>query len=229
MHLFSPLLGTTPRVSTINQAGKSVLGMLVILLLASCSSTGSQQEVYSPGSGNSASDRQQVLEQQRDLAEQRARREAEEEARRLAEAEAAAEAERQAREEARLAAERERQEAEAAQRREAERQRELAARRAAEQARMVAEQQARIEQLRAQIAANEEETENIEAANAVLRQAVAAAEELTDALSEEEEKYNNTDPETGAPREELASARLQELADRLDSLRSQAETLMAEP
>ncbi len=90
-------------------------------------------------------------------------------------------------EEERLALERERREAEEAARREAERQREMAARRAEEQARVVAEQQARIDALRAQIAANEAETERVEAVNAVLRQAVAAAEELTDALASEEE------------------------------------------
>lgn len=203
------------------------LGLIILtsIFAASCSSTDSQM-VYSPGS--SSADRQETVEQQPTLAEENAQREeaarAQAEAQRLAEEEAARRAEQE-----RLAQERQRREAEEAARLEAERQREMAARRAEEQARVVAEQQARIDALRAQIAANEDETEKVEAANAVLRQAVAAAEELTQALADEEEKYNSTDPETGEPLEELATARLEELAEEVENLNNQAESLLAQP
>lgn len=208
------------------------LGLIILtaLFIVSCSSTTGGGTVYSPGP--TAAERQQILEQQRALADERERRQEEAEARRIAEEqaarEAAMEAERRAEEE-RLAQERQRQQAEETARREAERQRELVARRAEEQARIVAAQQARIEELRAQITANENETQGIEAANAVLRQAVVAAEQLTQALTEEEEKYNNTDPVTGEPREALANARLQELADEVENLSNQAESLLAQP
>jgi len=203
------------------------LGLIILtsIFAASCSSTDSQM-IYTPGS--SSADQQEAVEQQPALAEENAQREeaarAEAEAQRLAEEEAARRAE-----EERLAQERQRREAEEAARLEAERQREMAARRAEEQARVVAEQQARIDALRAQIAANEDETEKVEAANAVLRQAVAAAEELTQALTDEEEKYNSTDPETGEPLEELATARLEELAEEVEILNNQAESLLAQP
>lgn len=207
------------------------LGLIILaaLFIVSCSSTGSET-VYSPGP--TATEREEILEQQRALAEERARRQEEAEARRIAEEqaarEAAMEAERRAEAE-RVAQARQRQEAEETARREAQRQRDLAARRAEEQARVVAAQQARIEELRAQIAANENETQAIEAANAALGQAVAAAEQLTQALTEEEEKYNNTDPVTGEPREALATTRLQELAEEVESLSNQAESLLAQP
>ena len=188
------------------------LGLIILtaLFVASCSSTGSQT-VYTPGP--TSAERQQMEQEEQALVEEQAQQE--EQARRA--------------EEERLALERERREAEEAARREAERQREMAARRAEEQARVVAEQQARIDALRAQIAANEAETERVEAANAVLRHAVAAAEELTDALASEEEKYNNTDPATGEPLDELATAHLQELAEEVENLNNQAESLLAQP
>ena len=216
------------------------LGILAALFLVSCSSTGSQG-VNTPGSSSVADSGegtstttagdQPVTQETLEEAEVRIRREATE--RRLAEARAAEEAERRAEErraeEQRLAQERAQREAEEAARREAERQREIAARRAEEQARIAAAQQARIEALRAQIAANEDETADLEAANAVLRQAVVAAEQLTDALAAEEEKYNNTDPATGEPVEELSTARLEELSGQVEALSNQAETLMAQP
>ena len=206
------------------------LGLIILsaIFITSCSSTGSQT-VYTPGP--TSEERQQIQNQEQEeqvLAEERARQEEEArlaaQARRRAEEEAARRAEQE-----RLAQERARREAEEEARQEAQRQRELAARRAEEQARIVAEQQARIEALRAQIAANEDETEKVEAANAVLRDAIAAAETLTQALTEEEEKFNNTDPETGEPLEELASARLEELAEEVESLSNQAESLLAQP
>lgn len=203
------------------------LALVVALLsLAACSSTGSQTVSSSGASGATATETQsQALEQAEAEAEAKAREEAQArlaEQRRLAELRAAE----QRAEEERLAREREEQEAA---RREAERQRQLAAQRAAEQARIVAAQKARIEELQARIAANEAETGNLEAANAVLRQAVSTAEELTDALMAEEDKYTNTDPETGEPLEELSTARLEQLADEVESLNQQAESLLATP
>ncbi len=204
----------------LSRAGMTVV---TILFLASCSSTGSQI-VYTPGSSNTATAAPgQTQEQQQEASQQAA------EERRLAEAREAERLAEAAEREAQMQAERERVAAEEAARAEAQRQRELAARRAAEQARIVAAQQARIDDLRARIAANEGETENLESANAVLRQAVAAAELLTEALMTEEEKYNNTDPVSGEPLEPLATARLEALAQELESLGNQAESLMSEP
>jgi len=182
------------------------LGLIIFIALfvASCSSTGSQT-VYTPG--QTSAQRQQMEQEEQALAKEQAQQE----------------------EQTRRALERERRDAEESARREAERQREMAARRAEEQARVVAEQQARIDALRAQIAANEAETERVEAANALLRQAVAGAEELTDALASEEEKYNNTDPATGEPLDKLATAHLQELAEEVEDLNNQAESLLAQP
>ena len=217
------------------------IGLIILaaLFLASCGSTGGSQTIYSPGStSTSESERQAILEQQRVLAEERAlvREQAEsqpvtaadavEETRQeILEAERIAEASRLAQQEQ----ERAQREAEESARQEAERQRELASRRAQEQARIVAAQQARVDELSAQIAANANETENLEAANAVLRQAVAAAEQLTDALAAEEVKYNNTDPVSGEPLESLDSERLDQLADDVSSLSSQAESLLSQP
>jgi uncharacterized membrane protein YqiK len=221
------------------------IGLIILaaLFLASCGSTGGSQTIYSPGStSTSESERQAILEQQRVLAEERAlvREQAESQPVTAADAveetrqeilEAEREAERIA-EASRLAQqeqERAQREAEESARQEAERQRELASRRAQEQARIVAAQQARVDELSAQIAANANETENLEAANAVLRQAVAAAEQLTDALAAEEVKYNNTDPVSGEPLESLDSERLDQLADDVSSLSSQAESLLSQP
>ena len=191
------------------------IGLIILaaLFLASCGSTGGSQIISSTGStSTSESERQAILEQQRVLAEERALVREQE----VLVAERIAEAVRLAQQE------QERAQREAA-RQEAERQRELASRRAQEQARIVAAQQARVDELSAQIAANANETENLEAANAVLRQAVAAAEQLTDALAAEEVKYNNTDPVSGEPLESLDSERLDQLADDVSSLSSQAE------
>jgi len=189
--------------------------ILAALFLASCSTTGSQT-VYTPGSTSTAeAERQEILEQQRVLAEERA----------LEREQVAQPVESQPV----SAAEEARQEAIEAER-EAER---LAERRAEEerlaQARIVAAQQARVEELRAQIATIDEEAENLDSANAVLRQAVAAAEELTEALAEEENKYNNTDPVTGEPLEALDSDRLDQLAEEVSSLSNQAESLLSQP
>jgi hypothetical protein len=212
--------------------------ILAVLFLASCGSTGSQTVSTSGSTSTAEVERQAVLEQQRVLAEERARqREAAQpvESQSVAVAEEARQAaieaemaERRAEEE-RLAQENARREAEETARQEAERQRELAARRAQEQAGIVAAQQARVDELRAQIAAIDGEAESLDAANAVLKQAVAAAEQLTDALAEEEDKYNNTDPVTGEPLEPLDSDRLDQLAEEVSSLSNQAESLLSQP
>ena len=191
------------------------LAFVAVLFLASCSSTGSQT-VYTPGSSSGVTVEPELSPAQQEEARLQAAQE-----RRLAEAREAERLAEAAEREAQMRAERERVAREEAARAEAERQRELAARRAAEQA--------RIEELRARIAANENETENLESANAVLRQAVAAAELLTEALMNEEEKYNNTDPVSGEPLEPLATARLEALAQELESLGNQAESLMSQP
>jgi colicin import membrane protein len=201
---------------------KAGLVILALLCIASCSST-SSQITYTPGSGTdstSGAESQQVMKEQGASAQ----KQAEEREREAEEALAAEslEAERQAQ----LAAQRQ---AEEAARQEADRQRELTVRRAAEQARFVQAQQARIDQLRSQIADNEASTNNLDAANTVLRQAIAAAEQLTDALAAEDEKYNSTDPVSGAPLEELASARLERLSEEVDVLSDQVEALMAQP
>ena len=197
----------------------SKLGLVIItvLFLASCSSTGSQV-AYTPGSSStnvSDNERQQILEEQRILSQERERQAEENIAQKLAEAE---EAERQTQ----LAAERIVEEERQAQEEERQAQE-------AEQARVVAAQQARIEELRNRIASNESETENLEAANAVLRQAVMAAEQLTEALETEEEKFNSTDPVTGEPLEELATAQLNALAEEVKNLNDQAESLITQP
>jgi len=202
-----------------------VLVILVSLFLGSCASSGGSQVVYIPGEDDGASqsapESDSEMERQRLLAEEQAREQEEAEARRIA-------AERRAEEE-RLAREREQREAEEAARREAEREREIARRRAQEQARIVAAQEARIEELRARIAANESETKNLESANAALRDAVAAAEELNQALSMEEEKYNNANETTGELSDELDTERLEALAEEVERLSSQAESILAQP
>jgi hypothetical protein len=216
------------QVNFMRVAPKAGLLIFTLLFIAACSSTGSQV-TYTPNSSSVSTpeaERQQVVEEQRALSEEQA-----EERQRVAEEAIAAEA-REAERQAQLAAQRqadEARQAEEAARQEAQRQREMAVRRAAEQSRIVQAQQARIEELRAQIAANEASTGNVDAANTVLRQAVAAAEQFTDALATEEEKYNSTDPVTGAPMEELSSSRLEALSEEVENLSDQVETLMAQP
>ncbi len=211
------------RVKSMPMVSNIGLAFVAVLFLASCSSAGSQT-VYIPGSSGGVTVEPELSPAQQEEARLQAAQE-----RRLAEAREAERLAEAAEREAQMRAERERVAREEAARAEAQRQHELAAQRAAEQARIVAAQQARIEELRARIAANESETENLESANAVLRQAVAAAELLTEALMNEEEKYNNTDPVSGEPLEPLATARLEALAQELESLGNQAESLMSQP
>ena len=89
----------------------------------------------------------------------------------------------------------------------------------------VAGQQARAAQLREQIAANKTETEALETSNAALREAIAAAEELSKTLAAEQQKYGSTDPATGRPVDELAKARIEELKAQVERLKAQAAAL----
>ena len=180
------------------------------------------------GSDNVADNEQDLREEQARLEAQvreaEARREREEAARLAAEEEARKQAEALARQEAEA-----RREAEALARQEAEAQKQREAQeRAAEQARMIEQQQARIAELEARIAEVQGGTETLEQANDSLEQAIAAAETLTETLAAEEEKYSNTDPQTGDPLEALASETIQEMAEQVDSLSSQAEALMGQ-
>jgi hypothetical protein len=190
---------------------------MLTLLVTACASTPSEEEL--------AAEQAVVAEQQRIAAEaeleaQRLREEqqlAEERAREVA---ARAEAERQA------AAEAERRQQEQAA---AARERAQQAPSVEERARVVARQQERIAELRAQIAANQSETTNLESANATLLQAITAAEDLVATLTEEQEKYASKDPVTGATVEALSKERIDELNAELERLQNQAAALSQQP
>ena len=122
----------------------------------------------------------------------------------------------QAEAESRARAEAERREQEAAERRERER---LAAIAAAEAERQ--QKLDRISQLEAQIAAAETRTESDEERSLVLQQAIVAAEDLLEALSAEQAKYENTDS-AGNTAEPLAKDLIADLQARKDSLVEQA-------
>ena len=94
-----------------------------------------------------------------------------------------------------------------------------------EQAREVARQQARVAELRRQIAANKAETESLESSNAALREAIAAAEDLSRTLTAEQEKYSSADPATGQTVDALAKARIEELKAQVETLKAQAAAL----
>lgn len=149
------------------------------------------------------------------------------------------EAERQAREEAaRLAREAEMRAEEQRRRELAQREADAEAARLAEQrrreeaaaraARELAARRARVEQLRAQIAANEDDTGQLEQANALLSEAVTAAESLVQALSEEREKYTATDPETGETLQPLDQDGIAALRAEVERLRDEAGLLMGQ-
>ena len=89
----------------------------------------------------------------------------------------------------------------------------------------IARQQARIAELRAKIAANKEETQNLNSANASLREAITAAEQLSATLTAEQQKYTNTDPATGNTQEPLNKSKIDELAAQVEKLRAQAAEL----
>jgi colicin import membrane protein len=195
--------------------------MLLLCLLTACAST--PERVPAPelieraeAADRAATEAEFEAERQRQeqlLVEERARDvAAREEAARQTEIAARAEAERQ-------------EQLQAQARQDAERQRQAEAQRTAERAQAVARQQARIAELREQIAANNAETANLESANATLREAIVAAEQLSAALTEEQQKYVDKDDTTGLPVNALSKTTLDELGAELDRLRAQAAAL----
>jgi len=72
-----------------------------------------------------------------------------------------------------------------------------------------------------------EQTQTIESANSVLSQALEAAETLSAALSEESEKFNNLDSETGILEQDIDTERLEQLAEQLERLRAEAAALQS--
>ena len=200
---------TSPRKthSVISSYRYLIMGLLLTSLVA-CSS--SSQPVV---------DQAAVLEAQRAADEAEARRVADERARNEAaeaerlrqEALAQAEAAR-AQEQARLEREAQARDAQsAAQRRDAQ---------AQEQA-----QRDRIAALEAQIAELRDSTSRVNAANERLDQAIAAAEQLLEALNAEQLKYGNTDA-AGQPVDPLDKELIAELEARKDTLKQEAQALV---
>jgi len=193
----------TARASAVSRA---LALSLLLATLVGCASSGSQPVV----------DQASVLEAQRaaDAAEaqraaqDRARMESAEAERLRQEALAQAEAARAA-EQARV-----QQEADA---RQAQERREVQAR---EQA-----QRDRIAALEAQIAELRDSNSRVTAANSKLDQAIAAAEELLEALNEEQLKYGNTDA-AGQPVQALEKDLIADLEARKDSLKQEAQALV---
>jgi len=157
-----------------------------------------------------------------EIAQQRARQQAELEAeeRRLA-----ADAEARARE-AEAAARRRAQAAET----EGQRQQQASAATgsAREQEQAVARQQARIAELRAQLTVNQAETAKKERANDALREAISAAEQLTEVLASEHEKYSNANQTSGQTAGALSKADIEALSAEVDRLRAMATELAAQ-
>jgi hypothetical protein len=191
--------------------------VLLTLLVGACATGPSEDEIAA----------QQAVEQQAQRAAAEAQFEAQrvEQERLLAEDRArAAAAERARQEQAR--AETERQEQAETERR---RQQEQAAPSVEQRAQAVARQQERIAELRTQIATSQTETTNLEAANATLLQAITAAEELVATLTGEQEKYTATDPDTGTTTQPLSKERIDELSAQLERLQTQAAALTQQP
>lgn len=193
-----------------------ISAVLLTLLVGACATGPSEEEMLAQQAATQAAERAaadaaleaQRAEQERLLAEDRARAEA---AERVRQEQAQAEAQRQ-------------------QQADAERRRQQQAAPSVEQrAQAVARQQERIAELRAQIAASQTETTNLEAANATLVQAIAAAEELVATLTGEQEKYAATDPATGSTTQPLSKERIAELNAQLERLQSQAAALTQQP
>jgi hypothetical protein len=182
---------------------------LLLATLVGCASSANQPVV----------DQASVIEAQRAADEEEARRAAQERARMEAaetervrqEALAQAEAARAA-ELARVQQEEDARQATAAQER-----RDAQAR---EQA-----QRDRIAALEAQIAELRDSTSRVSTANARLDQAIAAAEELLEALNEEQAKYGNTDA-AGQPVEPLEKELIADLEARKDRLKQEAQALV---
>ena len=195
-------------------AARYILLLIPVLLLSACASTPSADEAAA-SQAQAAQERATAeaeleaerLRQEQLLAEDRAREAAA--ARETAAREAAAAAERQA-----ALAEATRQQQQPS---------------VEERARSVARQQERIADLRAQIAANQTETTNLESANTSLQQAIVAAEDLVTTLTEEQDKYGTTDPATGATLQPLSKERIAELNAELERLQTRAAALTQGP
>ncbi len=175
--------------------------LLLTLLVTACASTPSEDEVAAAAEAQAAQERAAV---EADLEAQRQREEQLLTAERAREATARAEVARQA------AAEAERQQQ-------------------AEAARVREEREGPSVEERAQIAANQTETTNLESANATLLQAITAAEDLVQTLTEEQDKYASTDPATGATTQALSKERIDELNAELERLQNQAAALSQQP
>lgn len=89
----------------------------------------------------------------------------------------------------------------------------------------LARQEARVAELRAKINAANTKTVNLEAANTTLQDAVLAAEDFSEALSVEQEKYTQVDPATGEPVQALDPQILEELSQKVEQLKAQAAAL----
>lgn len=192
-----------------SRSGTMCLLLCVLLTLAACSSPGAREaELAAQEAARVAAEQEQArLERERALTAERERQE-------RAEAQARIQAQRDA-EAARMRAEAEAREAaerEEAERRERER---LAAIAAAEQERRQRLQ--RIASLEQQIAQIQQTTGDDQRRSALLREAIVAAEELLDALTAEQAKYENTD-EQGNTVEPLAKELIAELEARKNNL-----------
>lgn len=202
-----------------------VISIIPIVLLTSCAS----EQVYRT---SGSIEEEQVLET--DTSQQvmtTVSTLAEEEQQALAEKEAAEAAEREAVKREEEQAETRRQQLLAVQQREEEQQRQAeqaeAQQRSVARAEAQARQQAEVDALRARISANESEAVTIDAANSTLREAIVVAESLSSALSQEQQKYSQTDPATGKTLDELASSTLDELNEEIEQLRAQAQALQS--
>ena len=199
-------------------AAKKVAILAMALALAACSSQAAREaEIAAEEAARVAADQEaarvaQEQERQRALEERRRREAAAAEERRLA----AARAEQEAAERARQEEQRRRREE--AERREQER---LAAIAAVEEERR--EKLARIAELEQQLAASQSATSGDNTSNAALREAVEVAEELLNVLTEEQDKYENTDDQ-GNTVEPLAKELIAELEARRNELLQRADS-----
>lgn len=196
------------------RTGKHILlGLLVVSVLGACASQSARdaeiaaQEAAQVAAQQEAARIAQERERQLAAEQQRQREAAEAEER----ARLQAQRERQA-EEARMRAAAERQEREAAERREQARLAAIAAAEAERQRKLD-----RISELEAQIASLQAATRTNENTSVYLNEAVQAAEELLDALTAEQAKYENTDA-AGNTVEPLAKDMIAELQARKDDL-----------
>lgn len=196
----------------VRSARQMSLAIMLVVTLGACTSQAARDaELASQAAAQAA------LEQEAARVEQERERQIAAELQRQRDAEAAertrlqAERDREA-EAARMRAEIEREQREASERREQVRLAAIAAAAAEQQAK-----QDRIEELQTQIAALQEDVRNNTTATAILIEAVQAAEELLEALTAEQAKYENTDAE-GNTLQPLEKDLIAELQARKDDL-----------